>query len=109
LMADGSRLVIDYKSSKGGTSGWAHDRLRQAQLPLYAVLLARDAEIPVGGIALATVRGGECRMGGVVANPESAFGAVYSFGNSRTSVTSRFPGWPQLLSHWQECIGQLAG
>jgi hypothetical protein len=42
-------MIIDYKSSKGITSGWSQDRLQQVQLPLYAVLLSRQIRHKVSG------------------------------------------------------------
>lgn len=108
-VGDGGRLVIDYKSSKGSTAGWAQERLRQAQLPLYAVLLARDEQVPVSGIALATVRSGEYRMEGVTADLSSVFDRIYALEQSKNTLTRSFETWQALLAHWQHAIDGLAG
>lgn len=115
LLVNGTRLIIDYKSSKGSTSGWADSRLQQAQLPLYAVLLARQSTTQpsgnpaVGGIALATVRKGECTVGGIVAAPEDCFDQIKCFDDKRSVFARRFDSWSALLQHWHSGIDALAG
>ncbi|MSQ98524.1 MAG: hypothetical protein EXR85_04405 [Xanthomonadales bacterium] len=133
---DASLMIIDYKSSKGSTSGWSQDRLQQAQLPLYAVLLSRQGRHavgdveggtvggaasgpvsgsasgpvsgPVGGIGLATVRQGECGFSGISQNVAGTFDGIKSFDNQKTGFAKRFSGWDRLLQHWEEGIDALA-
>jgi hypothetical protein len=63
----------------------------------------------VGGIALATVRGGECGLAGIVANPAAKFDQVKSFDDRRSAFAQRFDDWPALFSHWEQSIDGLAG
>jgi ATP-dependent helicase/nuclease subunit B len=122
---DGGLMIIDYKSSKGSTSGWSQDRLQQAQLPLYAVLLSRQDQGmasgvvsdavgsvvggPVSGVALATVRQGECEFIGISAEAAATFDGIRSFDNQKTGFAKRFSGWDHLLRHWEQGIDALAG
>ncbi len=55
-LADGSHLIVDYKTGRTTGDGWSGPRPEQPQLPLYAI--AEPA--PVGGIAFARVRVGDC-------------------------------------------------
>jgi len=53
-LADGRRLVMDYKTGSSKPSflpGWSRERLIELQLPLYADWLCAQ-EIPVAGLAL---------------------------------------------------------
>jgi hypothetical protein len=129
---DSGLMIIDYKSSKGSTSGWSLDRLQQAQLPLYAVLLSRQGQHavsgsvsgavsgpvsgsvsgpvrgPVSGIGLATVRQGECGFSGISAEAAGTFDGIKSFDNQKTGFAKRFSGWDHLLRHWEQGIDALA-
>ena len=114
LLANGTRLIIDYKSSSSGTGGWASSRLQQAQLPLYAVVFQRQAATQpggnraVGGIALATVRKGECALRGIAATPEYCFDQIKSFDDKRSAFARRFDSWTALLQHWHSGVDALA-
>jgi exodeoxyribonuclease-5 len=118
---DGGLMIIDYKSSKASTSGWSQDRLQQAQLPLYAVLLSRqDGPLASGkvgsavrgavsGVGLATVRQGECEFSGISEEAAGKFDGIKSFDNQQTSFAKRFSDWDHLLQHWQQGVDALAG
>ena len=108
-LGDGSLMVIDYKSSFSSATGWGRERLRHAQLPLYAVLLSAQAGAALGGIALATVRGGECGLAGIAADPAAKFDRIKSFDDRRSGLAQRFDSWQALFGHWQRCIDGLAG
>jgi ATP-dependent nuclease, subunit B len=56
-------LLIDYKTgANADPRGWAVDRLREPQLPLYAVVLPRmpvdGVEVPLGGITFGHLKDG---------------------------------------------------
>jgi len=110
---DGSLMVIDYKSSAGNAAGWSYPRLRQAQLPLYTVLLSNlNADAHPGGTvtaaALATVRGGECTLQGIAAESSTQFDKIQSFHGRRGGFARKFGHWEALYCHWDACIDQLA-
>lgn len=104
---DGSLLIIDYKSSKRPTSAWARQRLGEAQLPLYAHLIQDTAK--VGGIALATVKHGECLLDGVVNDAAHAFDKLQALNGKSRGLDKRFEDWPAAMAFWQESINALAG
>lgn len=120
---DGSLLIIDYKSSKRATNAWARPRLGEAQLPLYARLLegtatssgaeaeegaGAKAKARIGGIALATVKHGECLLDGVVSNPAHAFDKLQPLEGNCRNLDKQFDDWPAAMTFWQESIDALA-
>jgi hypothetical protein len=104
---DNSLLIIDYKSSKRPTNAWARPRLGEAQLPLYAHLIGGAAK--VGGIALATVKHGECMLDGVVDDGAYAFDKLQALNGKSRGLDKRFEDWPAAMKFWQESINALAG
>ncbi len=61
-LADGSRMVIDYKTGIPKLSQWFGDRPDEPQLPLYAL-----AESDVAAVAFAQIRKGDARFPGIAA------------------------------------------
>jgi probable DNA repair protein len=53
---DGRAVVIDYKTGQANRKDWQGDRLRQPQLPLYAVALSKLKRNPPAGIAYAQLQ-----------------------------------------------------
>lgn len=109
-LPDGSYLIIDYKSSKRATSAWARNRLGEVQVPLYARLLDRgDPEgMTVGGIALATVRHGECLLDGVVQDASNSFDKLKDLSGRSSNLQKRFEDWAAAFAYWQQSIDELA-
>jgi len=107
-LADGSLLIMDYKSSSGSTTAWAKDRLGEAQLPLYAVLLARTGQRLVSGITLAAVRSGECSFSGVTGDVINTYDGMGAFDKKNRSYARRFENWEQLFAHWERSLDSLA-
>jgi exodeoxyribonuclease-5 len=104
---DGRQLIIDYKSGAVDVGGWLRQRLGEPQLPLYAVLLDLQQPGSVGGLALASVRAGDCRLAGVVDDPQAAWQTLYASDNRRSAFGRAFAGWEHLLEHWKTGIGVL--
>jgi ATP-dependent helicase/nuclease subunit B len=94
-LGDGSVAVIDYKTGERATSAdWFAPRLRDAQVPLYAI----DTREPLGAAVVARVRPAGTSFSGVW--PEGAFAAR----------STRLPGdWPAQLVEWRTQIMQLVG
>jgi hypothetical protein len=103
---DGSLLIIDYKSSKRDSGAWARLRLGETQVPLYARLL--QEEQTVGGIALATVRHGECLLDGVVQDSAHDFDKLRHLNGKSRNLDKRFADWPAAIASWQQSIDALA-
>jgi ATP-dependent helicase/nuclease subunit B len=108
--AQGSILVIDYKSGKTDLGPWSKDRLGEAQLPLYAISWQQAGSHPgeVTGMALAQVKYGETSVKGVVADAAHEFGSVRTFGTKGGAVHKRFSDWNEALQHWKSAIEALA-
>ncbi len=96
-LADGSRAVIDYKTSIMQTD-WRGARPRSAQLPVYA-LANRDG---LNAVAYAQVHASDCRF---VAETAIA-GAFLPQGKATT--LDDLPDFTALLGAWEERIGGLA-
>jgi ATP-dependent helicase/nuclease subunit B len=101
-LADGSRMIIDYKSGKSSVQDWLGDRPAKPQLLLYSI--AEPAT--VASLAFATVRARDCRfvgLGQVAAAPgittdlsrvvDSAIGAK---------------DWAELNEQWRSTLERLA-
>lgn len=58
-LADGSRVVIDYKTGSVAARDWEPPRPDQPQLPVYAIA---STDAPVAGIAYARIRSRDCRI-----------------------------------------------
>ena len=108
-MPDGRLLIIDYKSSAGTTSHWARNRILQAQLPLYAILMDENGMGEVSGITLAVVRSGDCAFQGITDEQQAIFDGIKSFGDRRNKFARSFENWPDIFEHWRDDIYLLAG
>lgn len=106
-LGDGRRLIIDYKSGAVDVAGWLRPRLGAPQLPLYAVLLDLEQPGSVGGLALASVRAGDCRLAGVVDDPLAAWQTLYASDKRNSAFGRACAGWEDLLEHWKTGIGVL--
>jgi len=106
-LRDGRNLIIDYKSGAVNATGWTRKRIEEPQLPLYAVLLEREQANSVGGLALASVRTGACRMAGIVDDGNAACQTLYSMENRKNQFSRQFSNWEQLLDHWKSGIADL--
>lgn len=98
-LAGGGRLVIDYKSGSGFTPrDWLGTRLREPQLPLYAVLFDATAvaviELRAQGVRRHAVACGGQQL------PGSQEPAEFSAG--------RFPDWKALREAWRGALESVA-
>ena len=91
-LADGRRLIIDYKSSDPGVGAWLGDRLAEPQLPAYASL----CQPAPAGIAFARVRAGDTAHVALCASADLLVRARIA------------DDWPAQLHRWQEAVMALA-
>jgi exodeoxyribonuclease-5 len=91
-LADGRRLIIDYKSSDPGVGAWLDQRLAEPQLPAYASL----CQPAPSGIAFARVRAGDSAHVALCAAADLL---------ARARVAD---DWPAQLRRWQEAVSALA-
>jgi len=103
-LADGSLLVIDYKTGNVSPSSWELPRPDDVQLPLYAGFgLNRETE-PLGGLVFAKVRAGQHCFTGRVLDAQSRL--LPALG-SQSALVKR-PFTVDELIDWREYIEQMA-
>lgn len=98
-LADGSRIVVDYKSAKCRIRDWGGERPREPQLPLYSVATGASA------IAFAQVRARECKFLGVgehggLAGIRDDLARALDDGNPELD-------WEGLQQQWRDSLGAL--
>jgi exodeoxyribonuclease-5 len=93
-LSDGSRLLIDYKTSRQlKVSAWEGERLAEPQLPVYAIW---GLDEPPAGVAFARLRPGECGFLGI---GESVI----------ADGIKAVEDWPAQLARWRAAIAAIAG
>jgi probable DNA repair protein len=101
-LADGGRLILDYKTGRVKLQSWLEDRPDDPQLPLYAVGERRE----LAAVSYACLRPGETGFVGLAARggmPEGI--GVYA---ERRSRPAEAPDWGTLLAYWEKNLTQLA-
>ncbi len=99
-LADGSRLVIDYKSGRCKLSDWLGERPAQPQLPIYG--LADN----VSALAFAQVRTRDCKLLGL-----GAVGGIPGVQDDISKGVQRYSesdDWSSLLAEWERNLIALA-
>ena len=102
-LANGEQLVIDYKTGSTSVSDWLQPRVREPQLPLYALFQPQARAIAFG-----VVRNGECKYQGCGEISEPIKG-IKTVADSQRDKEAELQQWPQLLEHWQQALQTLAG
>ncbi|AOS98058.1 PD-(D/E)XK nuclease superfamily protein [Microbulbifer aggregans] len=99
-LPDGTQLVIDYKTGQTTVSDWLQERVREPQLPLYALTQPESR-----AIAFAQVRWGDCKWkgSGDLEQPIDGIKAVADLQKDGPLTT-----WHDLTEHWQQSLTQLA-
>jgi probable DNA repair protein len=93
-LADGRRMVIDYKSTAAPASAWLGERPDEPQLPLYLVATEPDAV----AIAFAQVKAGDMKF------------AALAAGETLLPVKKSLPdlGWDVQVAEWRRVLARLA-
>ena len=113
LLADGRRVVLDYKTGAVDTASWSKERITEPQLPLYAsIVLARPDQPPVAAVAFAKVRVGECLFKGLAAESHLLPGVgglrpPRAEPDESEELTGLDP-WQQLLDQWKSRLEAIA-
>ncbi len=101
-LADGTYLIIDYKTGMTSPNDWQGDRPRDPQLPLY--LITRQETVT--GIAFAEININKQRFNGAcTSNEESiAIEGIKPIGDLRTELPKN---WPEARSYWEDNLSTL--
>jgi ATP-dependent helicase/nuclease subunit B len=99
-VADGSALVIDYKSSDVGPAAWRGERPEDVQLPLYASFAIEEG---LEGLVFGRVRPGNVEFCGRVRE----VGSSLLTGLSRLNGLVRNPLTDDQVEEWRELIEAL--
>ncbi|MDT8325316.1 MAG: PD-(D/E)XK nuclease family protein, partial [Bacteroidota bacterium] len=102
-LADGSQLLIDYKTGWHRPGEWMDARPSQPQLPMYA--MTGDEE--PGGIAFGVLQRGNCALSGIARDTRYVpmLEDAAAFLQTREDV----PGeWTSMLAEWRATLTRLA-
>ena len=112
-LADGSCVVIDYKTGETSSiAAWIGERPKHPQLPLYALAIIRDSanNDMIACMTYGQVRHAECGYQGVSIKHQfkdkTPASRVVPLEEAR--IDQELRNWPILLSHWNTHLEQLA-
>jgi probable DNA repair protein len=100
-LADGTVLIIDYKTGAVSTRAWLGERPDEPQLPLYAI----SSGAPVSALAFAQVRSGALEWKALAA---PGAGLPQATVVADDAVTMQRPGWRGLMVDWRAELERLA-
>ena len=109
-LADGSLVVIDYKTGQAiDTKNWASQRLTEPQLPIYA-LIHPHHEGQVSGVVFAKVLMKKPGFAGLTSSEKMLPSdcGLDSRAGRKLFPRERFPTWNDVLAHWRERICAVA-
>lgn len=102
-LADGSRIIIDYKTGQIDLDDLLGERLLEPQLPVYGI---GEGETQLAAVAFASLRRGECALKGV-ARDEGVLPKTAAFAESKLAGKHGIAGWDELLSGWRRRLEAL--
>ena len=100
-LADGRRIVLDYKTGQISKRAWEGDRPDDPQLPLYALA---EGDAPVAAVAFAQVKSGAIGFRGVQEQRGLLPGDVQTLPPSIIGES----GMATETARWREVLGNLA-
>ncbi len=104
-LADGRRIIIDYKTGQVQLDDLLGERILEPQLPIYACGAGAEN---LAGVAIGQLRRGDCSLKGVVQD-EDLLLKTAAFEGSRLAVRHGLAGWEDLLDRWRvrlEALGR---
>ena len=101
-LADGSEVILDYKTGLAYTNGWLGERPDEPQLPLYAV----SNETKVAGLSFVQLRAREVAFKGLTRDAQ-VLPDVTSLAENK-NFSAQYAAWPALLASWRVVLEQLA-
>jgi ATP-dependent helicase/nuclease subunit B len=100
-LADGRRIVIDYKTGSTSAGSMLGERPDEPQLPLYLVATEPDA----AAVAFAQVRAGDMKFSGLARDADLLPG-VKAFADS--NFRDRHASWQDVVEAWRSDLARLA-
>ena len=101
-LADGRRVVIDYKTGEVRASQWFGERPEEPQLPLYSMAVGGD----VAGLLFAQVKAGGMGFKGVIED-EGLVAGVKPW--KKLQQTREVNSWLEVLLRWRATMKGLGG
>jgi hypothetical protein len=101
-LADGSHVILDYKTGLANIGGWLGERPDEPQLPLYA----SSDDAVVSGVSFVQLRAREVAFKGLTRDADVLPGVV-TLAVSK-ALSEQYGGWPALLDSWRTVLEQLA-
>jgi len=99
-LADGRKIVIDYKTGAVKPSQWFGERPEEPQLPLYSTVI----EDEVAAVLFGQLRAGDIRFNGVVSDE----GLIEGLPGRNADLRKAIEEWPQLQAEWRSILERLA-
>lgn len=99
-LADGRKIVIDYKTGAVKPSQWFGERPEEPQLPLYSTVI----EDEVAAVLFGQMRAGDVRFNGVVSDE----GLIKGLPGRNAELKKAIEEWPQLQADWRSMLERLA-
>lgn len=97
-LADGRKILIDYKTGKCSVQQWFGEQPDEPQLPLYALEEKPDA------LAFAQLKTGDLKFTGLGSDSSMLTGLADSY----SIEGDEHPDWPGLIEYWQQQLQTLA-
>jgi probable DNA repair protein len=102
-LANGRRLLIDYKSGDAKPRHWLGERPEDPQLPLYTRLLDADE---LEGVSFAVLRHSEQEYRGLARSAQGP-GIETDLGKATAKTPPPITEWDELQSHWNQRLEAL--
>lgn len=102
-LADGSQVIIDYKTGAAAVGDWLGERPVEPQLPLYT--LGRHGS-RLAAVAFGKVRRGDCAYVGIGCKEDLMPGVVGADGQRRLAE-AEIADWAELLQYWRRTLHKL--
>ena len=99
MLSDGRTVIIDYKTGNVARKDWLGERIKEPQLPLYALAHDEKKRTPTSGIAFASVKHNESRI--ISLCEESIF-------NSGKKAITEENEWFENRADWPDIFTKLA-
>jgi probable DNA repair protein len=103
-LADGSLVILDYKTGRVEAELLIGERLLEPQLPIYAIT---NSAALADGVAFAQVRRGSCKLIGV-ARETGLLPKVAGVAQHKKAQALALATWDELLQHWRLQLEALA-